>query len=195
MKFINSIKIAATLVLALAMGSAARADLINGTIGFVGTFSTDNNADFTSATAFTSFSGLTFGAATGDYAPLSSFPATSSVYLSTFTPFSFAATSVSPLWTVVNLGITYSFDATSVNVTTTQNSIIAQGNGIASITGKDSTLGTWIITGNSAGGQALTFSASSAVPDGGMTAVMVGLGFIGMSFFARRHGKLKLVKG
>jgi hypothetical protein len=185
------IRIAAALLLALAISSAAKADPINGTIGFIGTnFSTDDNADFTLATKFTSFTAYTSGPGTGDYSSVTTFLPV------TFTPFSFSDSGVTPLWSFTLSGITYSFDATTVSVQTTPNSIIAQGNGIASITGKDDTAGSWIITANGIGGAALTFSASTAVPDGGMTAMLVGLGLVGMSFFARRrHNKLKLAKG
>lgn len=175
-------KIAGALVLALAISSAAQAVPINGSVGFGGGFSTDSDSDFTLATGITSFSGdYTLGVATGDYAPVSGILDPTS-----FTPFSFAASSVTPLWSFVFAGITYSFDATSMSVILATNYFIAQGNGIAHITGFDATPGTWIISGNS-GGANLTFSASTAVPDGGMTAVLVGLGLVGMSFFANRQ--------
>src|SRR5580658_6034856 len=183
------LKIAAVLALALSISSAAKADLINGSIGFLGTFSTDDNADFTHATAFTSFTGITFGAATGDYIPLNSFPSAPIVYPAFFQPFSFSATSVVPLWAVQNLGITYAFIATTVNVFTTTNSILAEGSGIAVMTGKDPTPGDWIIEGDGSNGLYLAFSAAAPVPDDGMTVVLVGVGLIGISLFARRQKK------
>jgi hypothetical protein len=174
-------KIAAAMVFALVLGNVAVADPINGSIGFVGNFSTDHNSDFTHATDFSWFNAMTFGAATGDYSTVGAFTSVA------FTPFSFTASGVTPLWTFSVSGTQYSFDATSVDVTTTVNSIIAEGNGIAHITGMDDTTGSWIITGNSAHGLSLTFSASTAVPDGGTTALLLGLSLVGMSLFAGRR--------
>jgi len=185
MKLIN-LKAAATLIALLAVGNFASADPINGSIGFVGSFSTDHNADFTQATQFTSFTAFTFGTGTGDYSSVGSFTSVA------FTPFSFGASGVTPLWAFSDSGVSYSFDATSVDVSTTKNSIIAEGNGIAHITGLDDTLGTWIISSNGLGGVALTFSASTAGADGGATASLLGLAMVGISLFAAwRRSKLQ----
>ena len=169
-----------TLFFASAIAAPAMAVPINGSIGFSGAFTTDN-ADFSLATAFTSFSDVrTVGISDGTYAAVPSNTAPV-----TFSAFSFAAPSITPLWTFVHLGITYSFDATTVIVDKTSSTITAQGSGIAKVTGFDNTVGIWIITANKAGTN-LSFSASTSVPDGGTTALLLGAGLIALSLFAIR---------
>lgn len=174
------LKLAGVLLLAFALTASVKAIPINGSIGFSGIFSTDNNSNFTAATQFTSFTSTSVLGTSGDYAIVTDGTAV------TFTPFSFSASGVTPLWSFGYGPLTYSFDATTVSVTTTTNSIIAEGAGYAYITGFDATPGTWIITSNGAGAS-FTFSASSTVPDGGTTALLVGLGLVGMGLFVRRR--------
>lgn len=179
-KYLSAVAIAAGLT------ATVNATPINGSIGFGGTFSTDNDADFTSATTFASFTAtVTAGSQAGDYAGV---PGGTSA---SFTAFSFGAASIIPLWTFTDAGagITYDFSATSVvKVTHTKTLLAFEGSGIALITGLDPTPGVWNITANSAG-SALTFSSSAAVPDGGATALLLGLGLLGVGLAARRFKK------
>lgn len=166
-------------LLIFAFGRLAWADPISGSIGFAGEFSTDNNADFTQATAFTAISANTFSAS-GTYAGIPTFTPV------TFSPFVFTAGSVTPLWNVG--GGTYTFDASIVEVVTTQSTITAHGTGTAFVTGYDPTPGFWNLAG-SGSGLSLTFAAGTtvpaSVPDGVPTVVLLGVSLLAVSVFQR----------
>lgn len=92
--------------------------------------------------------------------------------------------SVVPLWTYTESAITFSFDLTSITkVMQDTNSLVIEGLGIMKIAGDpviyDDTPGTWTHTTNK-DGTALSFSASgTALPDGGSTISLMGLGLLG----------------
>jgi hypothetical protein len=94
---------------------------------------------------------------------------------------------VTPLWTFSYGGNTYSFTATSVQIARrTTNFLDLEGAGYGTFNGLDTSAGTWSITDTRVGSATtFTFGASSAVmastPDGGMTAVLLCLGLIGVT--------------
>jgi len=97
---------------------------VGGQIGFVGSFTYDSN---TSPTKIASFSGVTVAstpAPTGSFTGLGGQPVT-------FTPFSFAAGAVTPLWTITVGSNTYYLDAiiTSANLTELPYATSFTGNG------------------------------------------------------------------
>ena len=181
-----------TLLVALAasvvLGVSARATPINGAVNFDGVATTDTGK-LSTATEYTSITGVTVVAGgSGTYAAVpSGTPAT-------FTPFSFSASGVMPLWTFNWGGNTYSFTATSIGITEQSNDFLDIGGmGYATLNGVNTPGGTWSITDTRVGSSTtFTFGASSAVlttPDGGMTAVLLGLGLAGVSLglVARRN--------
>ncbi len=88
----------------LGFTTLANAQELGGQIGFAGTFSYDNN---TSPTEFASFTGVTVAstpAPTGSFVGLGGQSAT-------FTPFSFTASSATPLWSITSGSNTYWLDA------------------------------------------------------------------------------------
>ncbi len=101
----------------------------------------------------------------------------------TFNPFS---SSVIPLWTFMTGGKTYSFDLSSLTISDqTSDTLDLRGVGMLHITGFDDTVGTWVFTAN-AGGQTFSFSSSNtAVPDGGLTVMLLGAGLASMSMLRR----------
>jgi hypothetical protein len=178
--------LAGALILAFSLsGNLAHATPIDGTINFDGE-ATTNSGNLATATSFTSIIGtMVVPQETGSYAAI---PAVTPV---TFTPFTFSAAGVTPLWTLTLAGITYSFNATSIVVDAQNaNFLNISGTGIASITGYTNTAGTWSITDTSVGGSpTFTFGADSVVPDSGITALLIllGLAGVGLGVLAQRR--------
>lgn len=183
-KVFNTRKFAAVTLLAISMacGSiSASAVPINGAIGFGGLFNPTGGTDLSDAT------GLEFGfafvsAASGDFVPTVGETAT-------FSPFDFnpSSTPVTPLWSV--LGGAYTFDLNDVFVTAqTSTALNLSGSGVLMAVGFDDTPGVWTFSGDALGGTFFTFSSisgSTAVAEPG-TALLLGLGLIGMGMIRRR---------
>jgi len=108
---------------------------VGGQIGFVGSFTYDNN---TNPTQIASFSGVTVAntpAPTGTFTGLGGQPVT-------FTPFSFAAGAVTPLWTITTANYTFYLDATISSAE------LAELPYVASFTGSGTVTVTWNNGGN-----------------------------------------------
>src|ERR1700683_4789755 len=138
MKLTQITKIGTLLILSAALISTAKAlPSISGDINFDG-IATTNTGNLATATSFTSISGVSVvPVEDGTYTGTTGAPAT-------FTPFSFSAASVTPLWTFTWGGITYTFNATSVTVVTQIKGFLnLQGSGWATATGYANTAGTW----------------------------------------------------
>jgi hypothetical protein len=166
------------LVVGIAFNAAAL-PIISGDISFGGVATLDNT-DLTQATQ------ISFGTAyvTGVDGAYSSIPP---LTLATFQDFIFdpPAASVIPLWTLTDDSTTYSLDATSMFISDeTGNSITIKGIGLAHIDGYEDTIGTWVVTANSAG-QTFGFSASTAVPEP-LTLILLGSGLIGIIAIRRK---------
>jgi hypothetical protein len=180
--------IAAVAALTCILSTQVQAVPISGTIDFNGGATTDTG-NLATANAFTSFSGVTVSTAvapTGDY---SSVPGGTSV--PTMNGFTFDPPGGVPLlWSFVSGGITYSFSLTSASVVAQSSGFLnVAGNGIASITGFDPTPGTFSITLTGSSGapsKVFSFTAETAVPEGGATVALLGVGLVALAVARRK---------
>ncbi len=106
------------------------------------------------------------------------------------------AVSISPLWSFTIGAVAYSFDLAQMTVTTKSDaSLVISGTGFLHITGFDTTPGTWSYQINSTtpdgkqngvGGIFSYQSSNTAIPDGGMTVVLLGAALSGLYVFRRK---------
>lgn len=204
MKLATLTKLSCAFSAALACVAIANADPITGNIGFDGTATVNGGANV-QLSAVTTISSITAtvddGTQGGSY---SSVPGGTLSPVVTFgTPITGIPSTPSlsgPLWSFTSGAWTYSFDVSTISVTLQNaNFLDLQGSGIAYITGAGSpytaTVGDWTLDLTSANGnRAVSFSfgantAIPAVPDSGMTALLIGLGMggIGLGMIARRR--------
>jgi hypothetical protein len=197
MKTASITKLVSGLIIAAAFSAAnlAKADAVEGTINFdgVATLNGSANGIGTAATAFSTITNVIVApqSQSGDY---SSVPDGYSPV--TFKTFSFDAAGVTPLWTFTFDGLTYSFDATSVNMiaNTPADSVTLYGAGTASITGLTDATGIWDMTVSGNGSTNFTFGEANTVPDNGTTALLIGLGVagVGLGVITQRRKFAKL---
>src|SRR5438552_6414389 len=160
----------------------AQAVPITGGISLAGTYVT-NNGNLNTATAFTSFpfvfvtgvSGSYTGVGTGLSSPVVTMNAFS------FNPFS---SSVTPLWTFMSAGSTYSFDLTvlSSRLQPGDNTLTLKGTGTLHITNFTDTAGTWVFTANQLS-DTFSFSSSNGAvgaPDSGSAVALLGIALAGI---------------
>jgi VPDSG-CTERM motif len=186
----------AAVALLVGMSQTLQAVPITGSIDMGGT-ATLNSVSLGSASAATSLSGVTVGGI-----PSGSFAGTGGTAV-TWNPFSWpSGVAVNPLWTFTSSASgtsrVYSFILNSVSVVSQSASFLnLQGNGILGITGTgpayDNTAGFWSFTISNAGGGdhanfAFTFAnnQTAAVPDGGMTVVLLGAALSGLCLFRKK---------
>jgi hypothetical protein len=172
-------------LVALTVVNCARAGFITGSLNFDGVAATDTLATATAYSAITMTSTVPGG--TGDYASVPTFTPV------TFTPFSFSAPGVAPLWAFTWGGVTYAFVATTVHIASQNSSFLnIDGFGMAYISSVTGTAynpldttgwtpGSWSITDTSVGGGPLfTFGGDSmsefSAPDHGSSALLIALG-------------------
>jgi len=168
----------------------AGATPITGNISFSGTSSTDNT-DFTLATEFTSFSNVIVSTTggNGSYTPdISGQSVTMTTF--TFSP-SLSPSPLVPLWQFTHGGKTYSFNATSLTISSSiSDSITMGGTGMAYITGFDATPATWVLSANNSG-MTQSFSMSTGVSSVPVPAAILlfGPGLVGLAAMRRRFKK------
>lgn len=187
------LKFAGASVMALALATMVKAMPINGAISFSDNY-TINTSSLATATAITSITGVTVSGATGDYSGIASgttvdFSTVTGVHPFTVNP----STPYAGLWTITAGATTYSFDVNSTSIISqTSTTLSLEGMGTAYISGGtyDPTGGTWNLTLNKNGGL-LNFSGGAAVPDSGATALLLGLGLLGLGMAARRRKAVK----
>lgn len=192
--------LSATLILGASLCQQAQATPITGSIAFSGTAT----AVMGPPTVITPNNPWLVVAGTGDYAVPGIVPA---LTMATFVPISYTGTgvgavltaAVSPLWSFMVVGGpapgTYSFILSTLTSATTilgpLSSVAMSGTGVATITGRTATVGTWALSGSGMGG-ALTFAFSTtttsgqAVPEGGLTIAFLGSALVGLGLLRRR---------
>ena len=191
------INLAGALVLAFSVSNVALADQISGNITFSGrvTMADSSNVatnDVNVATQVTTWlhpflntpgAKPVVGDADGDFALY----VTGGDAVTITNPWAFNSGALTPFWSVDG----FTFDLIS-------SAIISQGGGQVSVTGTgtvtghgfDPSLGVWNFTSQnpSSGSPArFTFSAATAVPEGGTTALLLGLSLVSLSLAAFRR--------
>lgn len=174
----------ATLALAT---NAVALPMINGSISMSGGVALDSTM-LSTAKAATSFTSVTV-----QPTPSGTFTGTAGSSV-TYNPFVFnpAGVPVNPLWTFTSGGNTYTFNLDTLAIVTQNNmDLILSGFGTLMATGYADTPGNWRFTVNdSSGGHTGSFdfafsSTDHALPDGGATAMLLGLGLTGLAMLAR----------
>lgn len=177
-------------VLALGMAVAAQAVGINGDIGFTGTYTQNGgtSGDLTTATSMTINGDLMINVAHGDLSGAGApFSFVSPINVNGNLPSLVGAT----LWTATVGGKLFSFVVTtSVQTLTTAPQLNIAGTGTMDdgAGGFDPTPGTFQL-GFGVSGASFTWqstSASSSIPDGGMTVGLLGLALASLGFVGRR---------
>ena len=148
-------------ILMLSSSLTAVATPINGAVVLTGEFSsvgTGDGFDWTNATQFHAFD-LLWSGATGDYTGFAFSPANElNVYRSD--------DHIAQFWSTGNGSENASFDITSIAFTITSNSFLAQGTGIAYLSGFDPTIATWQITASPTAFYPLYFQRASFIASG-----------------------------
>lgn len=179
----NKLIITAAAVATL-MGFCAtvQATPITGSIGFGGTY-TQNGGTFgdlstaTSMTIDTVNIQSTFGSFVGATSPIFASPIAVN-----------PATGLTQLWSVIVGAVTYTFNVTSESQPfTSSTQLNLQGNGVISDNLGDSATGTWQL-GFGKSGDSFTWQSTSAanVPDGGMTAALLGGALMGIGLLKKK---------
>jgi hypothetical protein len=178
----------AALAVAFTLGSTAKADPITGAIAFSGT------PKFINGNTAVSFSNISINGGNGDFAGVTA-DANSIVFSNiTFNPLVLPSANI---WQFTDDGVLYSFKASTISFTSPPTQPIWDfgGKGLFSIGNSDSgftpTLGTWSISFSQNGILSFEATAGTGIPDGGTTALLVGLGLLAVGLYAR---KAKLAK-
>lgn len=188
----NKLKIMAGMVIVMGCGASVQAlPYIDGSITFNAQSAAVNGnfANGTGETKFTSIVNPTVATDTQDYGAI---PVSTAA---TFNLFTFSPLSApNPEWSVTFGSKTYSFTFSSVTtILAFPDFLSIAGTGTADITGYQPTPGTWTITDTKTGQSAITFSSATSVapvPDGGMTASLLGLALGCGGLFVRKMQKL-----
>lgn len=184
------LKYLACIGMAFSLAVTVQATPISGTIDMGGT-AILNNVALGSATAATSFTGVTVGGIpTGNFAGTFG----TSVAWSGFGWNPFVPPVPQPLWSFVFAGKTFTFDLTSVTIVSQSNTFLnLLGGGTLKETGFDNTSGAWSFTISNPNGDphatfAFTFANSQTanVPDGGTTVLLLGAALSGLALLRRK---------
>ena len=188
-------KLSASLLLALALGPAVNAAPISGTIAFasaVGSGLTLQDGSAVTTTDLTAAKGVKTWGTTAINGTSGAFTVIPTATVPTLAaPWVFnPSTPLVGLWSVTGGGETFTFNLlTSTIATQTSAFLSVTGTGMVTGTGTTNytqTPGTWNFStqAGATGGQ-FSWSAASAVPDGGTTMALLGLSLLGL-YGARR---------
>jgi len=181
----KSLKYTIAAIAAFCITSAASALSINGTLNF-GNGNMTLDGPVNTATAVLSFDGTQqVESGTGFFSGVNNLPAT-------FAPFSFGDTGFD-LWSFTYNAVAYSLDVTSMNVNQSNPGILilSGGGDIFAAGDPEGQKAAWNITaqGNGTIVEVSLSSFAETVPDSGASAVLLGLGLVGLGAAARRFRK------
>lgn len=171
----NIIKYMACAAMALGVATTLQAAQIVGDISLAGNF-TVTGGNINTATSFATFNNTMVTAADGNFAGITLFTP-NSITMNTFTFNPLTPPAITPLWIAVS-GVTLgaAFDLTAITSMSQpgDRTLTLHGTGMLHLTGFSDTQGTWVFSGNQSG-STLSFSTSNGViPDGGVTAILLG---------------------
>lgn len=189
--------IISALLLAGALAHSAQAVSIDGEIFFSSTSGATLDGTGPGDATMITFGGEAVDFGLGDYSGVTGGGVVAATFASPFTFGALGTTGanvVTPLWTFVEAGITYSFDLATITVNALAGSQRnLEGLGTAKITGYDDTPGLWRMNFS---GSTTTVSFSSStdsppppVPDSGATLALMGIALLGLAGSARRFRK------
>ncbi len=175
------LNIAGAALLAFAVINVANANPINGAITFSGGVTLDTG-NVNTATAVTAWSAPIVSSTSGDFSSVSNGTGVAFV-----APWSFnTSTTIVDFWKVG--GFEFDLLSSSIIAQVGNGSLYVTGTGTAYGNGFTPFAGSWsFTTQNPSAGGTFSFSAGTAVPDGGTTALLVGLSLLGVSVVARRR--------
>lgn len=186
MKNLKTLKLIATIAIGAIAASSATAAPINGDINISGS-GTLNNTGINDATQLTSITAEVGAGSTGDYATIAIGTAVTIADLVWNTVNYTGALVVNDFWSI-NAG-QYTFDLATITYNqVTAGTLTIQGTGTAQGTGFDDFTGYFTLSSSSSG-TSIAFSSTTAVPDSGHTAALLGLGMLGLAGLARRLRK------
>ncbi len=186
----NAAKYVAVAALAFGLTLSAQAIRISGDISFSGGPMEVNTGDLSTGTAITGFGTVTTTDVSGDYASV-----TSGTLVNTTTGFQFipslAPSPAVDVWRFVFDTRTYSFDlgliqGVSQGIVNGTRYLQITGTGTLHITGLEDTPGSYLLTADSANSMFSFSSHSAAIPDGGMTLLLLGAAFSGLTLLRRK---------
>jgi hypothetical protein len=183
----NILKYMACAAVTLGLAATVQAVPITGGISMAGDY-TVNTGNLNTATAFSSFSDVMVTSVAGSYLGAGiTMNTPGSVTMSTFTFNPFPGGGVIPLW-ITTMGTLAQFDLTSLTsrIQTGNDALELRGTGILKLTGFDNTPGSWIFTANQGGGTFSFSSSNAAIPDGGVTAILLGAALSGLALIRRK---------
>ena len=190
MKNKKIIKICVSIAIGLMTSLGALAVDVHGDINLSGT-ATLNGAGATDATVITFNSAQTEeDGSTFDYAGIADSTPVTMAELDFDAVGYVGDLSIPDLWSFTIGSVTYSFDLTKITYNSNDSGRLnINGYGIAKITDKTDTAGTFVFTQMGGGPTEISFSSSTNVPDSGTTVAFLGLSMLGLAGVARRLRK------
>lgn len=179
--------IAATVAALMSITASVQAvPSITGGISLGGGYTTDTG-DINTANAFTGFTGIVATGEAGSFSGITSLFTPGSITMNAFSFTSFPVGGVLPLWFVTTTPADF-FNLTSLTLIdrSVSDALTLKGTGTFDLVGFAPTPGTWTFTANQGGGTFSFSSSNAAIPDGGMTVMLLGAALSGLFLFRKK---------